>query len=114
MGEHTHIFQSRVKRLNRKYEAMSRGYDARLQSDGLIVLKPRRASSRLTILPFLLLIIGFVLFKSVVLASVGSQDYSERVARLEAGSTAEQVGAFVMQADPVTQLVADKIGPVLP
>ncbi len=113
MGEHVHLFRSRLKRLNGKYEAMSRGYEARMQPDGLIVLKPRRASSRITILPILLLIIAFTLFKSFLFVSLGEQNYDERVTRLEAGTKVEQVGAFVMQSDPVTQMVADKISPAL-
>ncbi|MDP5218698.1 hypothetical protein Q5Y75_15830 [Ruegeria sp. 2205SS24-7] len=106
-------FDRRVARLNKKHQAMARGYTARMRPDGLVVVKPRRM--RLAISPrSLFLFIGaFFLFKGFILANLGTATYEERLDRLWNGTGVEIAGAFVMQVDPVSQLIANQIGPVL-
>lgn len=113
MGEHIGEFRSRLSRLERKYKGMSAGYDAKLRSDGLIVITPRRAKRRQFLMPVLIFVLGFMLFKGFLLMSLGPDSYDERVARLQEGTSVEQVGAFVMQADPVSEVIATQMGSVL-
>lgn len=113
MGEHIGEFRSRLSRLERKYKGMSAGYDAKLRSDGLIVITPRKAKRRVAWVPMAVFLLGFVVFKGFLMVSLGASSYDERVARLQDGTGVEQVGAFVMQADPLSTLVANKMGTVL-
>lgn len=114
MGEHIGEFRSRLSRLDRKYKGMaSGGYDAKLRSDGLIVITPRKIKRRIALLPVATFLLGFIAFKGFLLLSLGPTGYNERVARLQQGSGVEQVGAFVMQSDPISKLVADQMGSVL-
>ena len=107
-------FDRRVSRLNRKHVAMSRGAVTTLRKDGLIVVRPAR---RTVHFPFKFLLITFAalfLFKGFLLAWLGPDTYGDRVADLSAGTSAEQVGAWVMQSDPASRFVADQIKPYLP
>ncbi|MQY43067.1 hypothetical protein GG681_10485 [Epibacterium sp. SM1969] len=113
MGEHIGEFRSRLTRLERKYKGMSAGYDAKLRNDGLIVITPRRAKRRHFLMPVLIFLLGFMAFKGFLLMSLGPVSYEERVARLQEGTGVEQVGAFVMQSDPVSEMIAARMGTVL-
>ncbi len=47
--------------------------------------------------------------KGAILQSVGAQSYDSRVAGLQAGEGFDRLGGWLMQADPVTVFVAEKI-----
>ena len=108
-------FLNRLDILGHKHQAMSRGYTTRMRDDGLIVVKPRRQKR---IMDFqlkgvVLLLLGFVFFKGFMLASVGPDTYSERVAILSNGTFVEQGCAWVMQVGPISQIIANYMGPIL-
>ncbi len=107
------LFDRRVRRLNRKHEAMSRGYTTKLRKDGLIVVQPQRAQVRLPLKFLFLVFVALILFKGFLMASLGTEAYGERVAGLAGGTTVEQVGAWVMQPEPATEFVAAQIGLIL-
>ncbi|UWQ48880.1 hypothetical protein K3722_13465 [Leisingera caerulea] len=113
MGEHRDQFQARLKQINRKHEALSGGYSARLRADGLLVVNPRRVQSRISARTLIFFTAAFLLFKGFLMAALGFGSYDERVRRLADGSGLERAGAFIMQADPVSVFFAQKIGPVL-
>jgi hypothetical protein len=113
MGEHRDQFQARLKQINRKHEAMSGGYSANLRPDGLLVVKPRRVQSRISARTAVFFVAAFLLVKGFLMAALGVGSYAERVQALAGGSGIERAGAFIMQADPLSVLVAQKIGPVL-
>ena len=54
-------------------------------------------------------LLAFLGFKGFLLAHLGALTYVDRVAKLEAGSIVEQMGAWAMRADPVTLWIADQI-----
>ena len=56
-------------------------------------------------------IVAFAIFarKGAILYSVGASAYQDRVARLEAGEGFDRLGAWMMQADPLTQFMAGQI-----
>lgn len=107
-------FHQRIRRLDRKQRAMGHGYSAKIRSDGLMVIQPRRARVRVPFAPILLAVAALILFKGLLLASIGEESYQDRLAELQAGSFVEQAGAWVMQVDTASVFVAEKIAPVLP
>ena len=107
-------FNNRLRLLGRKHTKMANGYTTQLRSDGLIVVKPRRAARRgFPLKGIVLLALGLLGFKALILASLGPDGYAERVAKLQDGTFVERGGAWVMQADPATQILANLVGPVM-
>ena len=106
-------FEERLRLLSRKHNAMARGYVTRIQPDGLIVARPRRATVRISPRAIFLFLAAFIGFKAFLVANLGPQTYDDRLARLNDGTMVEKAGAFVMQADPLTMYVAQQIGPIL-
>lgn len=112
MAENQLQFDERLRRLERKHRAMSRGYTTYMQPDGLIVAKPKRAQVRISGRSILLFVMAFIAFKGFLIANLGPLGYEERLARLDSGTVVEQGGAFVMQIDPASQFIAEQIGPI--
>lgn len=107
-------FDKRLKKIVRRHEKMSNGVVRTINSDGLIVAKPRLYRPRFPLKGLLaVLILGF-LFKGFLFAYLGETAYGERVATLQSGSLLEQAGAWVMQPDPVTVMAAEGISMILP
>lgn len=107
-------FDKRLKKIVRRHEKMANGVVRTVNSDGLIVAKPRLYRPRFPLKGLLaVLFLGF-LFKGFLFAYLGEAAYGERVAALQGGSVLEQAGAWVMQPDPVTLLAATGIATVLP
>ena len=104
-------FDERVSRLSAKHEKLQRGYVGQITRDGLIVFRPKRRRLSLSPRGLALVAIGFVFFKSVIVAHLGLETYSERIAALQDGTMVEQAGAFIMQPDPATQWAAAKMRP---
>lgn len=113
MAKQQLMFAQRLNLLARKHEAMSRGYVTRIQPDGLIVAHPRRRPPRLPRPAIFVFLLAFFVFKAFLVASLGSQAYDDRLARLQAGTAMEKGGSFIMQADPLTMFLAKQIGPIL-
>ncbi len=106
-------FSERLHLLSQKHQAMSRGYVTQMRPDGLIVAQPRRRQVRISGRAIFLFLLAFVGFKAFLVANLGLLTYDDRLDRLNAGTMIEQAGAFVMQADPLTMFIANKIGPIL-
>ncbi|MEL6617536.1 MAG: hypothetical protein AAFP16_01575 [Pseudomonadota bacterium] len=106
-------FNKRLTSLHRKHKAMANGYTTHLRGDGLIVVKPRmRARRNPPVRGLVYLALGFFVFKGFMFASLGDITYNERVAKMGNGTSVEQAGAWVMQADPLTQFLAGYIEPL--
>ena len=115
MSDSRTMFNARLRTLGRKHAAMSTGgIVTQVRSDGLMIAKPKRMRNRrgVPINHLIVFMIGFFAFKGFLLTSLGLEGYEERLAALSSGSPLEQMGAQVMQADPVTQIFADAIGKV--
>lgn len=107
-------FDKRLKKIVRRHEKMANGVVRTVNSDGLIVAKPRLYRPRFPLKGLLaVLFLGF-LFKGFLFAYLGEAAYGERVATLQGGTVLEQAGAWVMQPDPVTMVAAAGIATVLP
>ena len=106
-------FDKRLKRIVRKHDRMANGVVKTVNSDGLIVARPRMYTPRFPLKGLLILLIAGFLFKGFLFANLGEAGYAERVATLKAGSLMEQAGAWIMQPDPATTFVADLIKPIM-
>ncbi len=104
-------FDSRLNKIDRNRARLARGYSAKVTDDGLIVFRPKRQRSRVSLRGVFFLCFGFLLFKSTILAHLGAGIYEQRIDTLRAGSIVERAGAVVMQVDPVTNLMAQKLRP---
>ncbi len=114
MSDSFEQFDGRLKRIERKRQTMANGYELHMQNDGLIVARPRRArNSRISPRAVIMFLGGALLFKGVLIASLGPVAYEERIAALADGSAVEQAGAMVMQIDPIAREIASWITPYL-
>jgi len=99
-------FKKRLRALERKNRAMERGFTTHLRADGLLIVKPKRRGSVISLRAVILFLAAFVLFKGLSLAHVGQVTYDANVAELASGTAVERAGAFVMQTDPLSAYVA--------
>lgn len=107
-------FDQRLRRIEHKRRKMANGYELHMQNDGLIVARPRRArSSRVSPRSVILFVAGFFAFKGLLIASLGSVAYDERVTTLMGGTMLEQAGGWTMQADPLSREISRWIAPYL-
>lgn len=105
-------FYNRLSTVSRKHAAMSHGYSTTMRPDGLIIVKPKRRIGRgFPIKGLIGLVLGFFLFKSVMLAAMGETTYNERIDKLNQGTVIEQGGAWVMQIDPATEYLSGFLVP---
>lgn len=107
-------FDQRVTRLNKKHAKLSRGYRATMRKDGLVVMKPQRVKSALPAKVLLMCLVGLFAFKTFLLTSLGSSGYQYRVDALNEGTSVEKAGAWVMQIDPVSQMLSEQLTKILP
>ena len=101
-----HQFDERLRRIDREHRALSRGFVLSVAKDGLVIAKPETGRKRFPWRTTLFVLAIVMAFKIMLHAYLGPEAYEERVARLAAGTTAEQIGAYVMAADPVTTAVS--------
>ncbi len=106
-------FDQRLHQIERSHRKLERGYKVQLRDDGLIVAKPCRKSSRCVTKSLFAILFVLMGFKIFLFAQIGSQAYGERVAELQKGSVAQQLGAYVMYPDPLTVMLATKFGGAL-
>ncbi|WP_255731546.1 hypothetical protein [Phaeobacter sp. B1627] len=88
-------------------------YVARMRSDGLIVVEPRKVvQSRIALRSLVLFVAAVLMFKGLLMASIGFDSYNFRVAELRKGTPLEQGGALIMQSDPLSASIAEKLVPL--
>ncbi len=95
-------FERRMRRINRRHTKLSHGFKTEVNDDGLVVARPHRRRSGATLRGLALIAIVVLLFKGFLHAQLGAAAYDERLERLAAGNSVEQIGAWVMTADPIT------------
>lgn len=107
-------FDKRLKRIVRRHDKMANGVVRTVNSDGLIVARPRLFKPQFPLKGLIVVLaLGFLL-KGFLFAYLGDAGYTERLTALQAGTVVEQAGAWVMQPDPVTAIVASGIQTILP
>jgi len=108
-------FDKRLKRIERRHEKIkTSGAVKTVTSDGLIVTRPRLYKPRFPLKGLIVVLFLGFMFKGFLFAYLGEEGYAERVGSLQGGSALEQAGAWIMQPDPATMIVADGIRTILP
>lgn len=111
---HLSDFQKRLSRIEKEHRSLSSGYVRLQERNGVLVpVKKVRTRRGFPWRGLFLVVVVFVLFKSLMLAHLGPIGYVERHATLESGTTVEQMGAWVMRPDPATLYVSEIITPYL-
>ncbi|WP_343079826.1 hypothetical protein [Ostreiculturibacter nitratireducens] len=100
-------FQGRLRRIESIHRSGG-GFEAAgtLGHSYYTNLKRRRGASR-WILPLALVLGAVILVKGAVHAQIGAATYDSRIETMRAGDTADRIGAYVLQADPLTLFVSD-------
>lgn len=96
-------FDRRMRRISRRHSQLSHGYVTTVNSDGMVIAKPRRRSPRGTLRGIAIVVLVLMIFKGFLHAQLGAAAYETRVAQLSSGSGFEKAGAVMMAADPITQ-----------
>ena len=94
----------RVERLNRR----GGGFEA-VGTLGRSHYTRSRRRSRSIWGPVIIAALAFLILKSLMVQQMGALAYEQRIADLKTGTTVEQVGAFVLQADPATVWLSEQI-----
>jgi hypothetical protein len=105
-------FGQRIRRIDRHHRKLAKGYVTSMNHDGLVIARPQRKSSGLPARALFLTLVTLLVFKGFLLAQLGADVYVERMGILESGTLIEQVGAYAMKPDPITQWIATQIGNV--
>jgi len=106
-------FEKRLSRIDKIHEAGG-AFEAN-GSLGRSYFDSTRPKSRraLPLRGLALLVAGILLVKGMMLAQIGAEEYAKRVANLADGNMVEQVGAWVLHADPATRYIASVISPLI-
>ncbi len=114
MVETKESFLARLNDVDYKHSRLvRRGYTTRVDHNGLIVVQPKKRRLHFPARGAFLLVLGFFLFKAVMLSANGPATYGERLEQLESGTILEVMAARTLSIDPATQFLADQIGPLL-
>lgn len=106
MDMHQKNFAIRLDRIDRRHRDVSDGYITSVNHDGLIIAVRRRRKVRVPYAGLALVALGIIAIKALAVVQMGEEGYAARIEGLASGSQIERVGAWVMQADPLTQWVA--------
>ncbi|UWR01100.1 hypothetical protein K3729_16385 [Rhodobacteraceae bacterium S2214] len=79
----------------------------KMQSDGLVVAKPRLYAPRFPWRGLVLLTFAVFVFKGYVHYALGEADFNQRISALSEGTVFEQVGGLAMFADPMTLAISE-------
>lgn len=99
-------FGRRLRRIDRNHRKLAHGYITSVNHDGLLIARPRPTDVRFTWRGVAYVIIVMMAFKVFLYAQLGPAAYQDKVFSLQNGTVAQQVGAYVMAADPVTAWIA--------
>jgi len=106
-------FNQRLHDIESRHQRRSSGFVRLVERNGILAPVERvRTRNGLPVRGIVLALLAFLGFKGFLMAHLGAITYVDRVAKLEAGSIVEQMGAWAMRADPVTLWIADQISMV--
>jgi len=101
-------FYRRVERIQ-KARAKGHGFEANGTLGRSFYVK-NHAQRRGIIGPILLLLVAVFLLKGLMISQIGAAEYDLRVRDLMAENGIAHLGGWLMQVDPVSELVAEKLG----
>lgn len=106
-------FEKRNKALQTRHRQLAQGYVTKLGRNGVIQHAPLRKLPGLSLPMVLMLLVGFLAFKSFLFVSLGDLEYQARVDVLSAGTVFERAGAWLMQVEPATLWITTHLVPML-
>ncbi len=104
-------FVQRLSGLQRKHAKS--GVYTRVDNNGVLIIKAKRSRFYFPYKGLALLVVSFFVLKAFMLSVNGPDTYGDRLAILENGTIVEAMGAKLLGVDAATQMLADKIGPLL-
>lgn len=102
----TKHFDKRLRRIEKRHRKMAYGYVTSVNRDGLIKARPDSLRIPIPWKGFTFSVALLLLLKGILLAYHGPVSYGIRVEQLAGGSIAEQIGAFLMQIDPISAWIS--------
>lgn len=105
-------FAQRVNSIEKKNRRFSDGYRLEVSDTGLIVQRSVRKRRFMPWRSLLMIVVGFMLFKALILTNLGAQEYDRRLAGLASGTGFEAMGASIMKRDPVTEWISGAFGQI--
>lgn len=110
MAQSNTPFDKRLKSIVSKRQKLANGSVKVVQSDGLIVERPRRFRLRFPARSVALLVVVALLLKAVFLARLGPDTYDDRITSMAQNDGVSRAAAWLMQGDVVTLFIADILG----
>lgn len=108
------MFDERYRKVLKRHRQLSRGYVTRLGNNGVINHHPIGNFRDVISLKALVLPLTILFFlKACMVTVLGEEAYAAQVALLRDGSFGEQVGAFLLQMDPITWPIAQLLGSII-
>ena len=104
-------FYSRIGRMDERRPHGVKNPAYYVTHDGHVVVQQDRPVRRRALRTLLYCVVALLAFKTLVLAFSGTVAYQERIDGLRDGAMVEQAGAFLMQIDPISSFLADKLAP---
>ncbi|MCE6958229.1 hypothetical protein LAZ40_04065 [Cereibacter sphaeroides] len=104
-------FQARIARIEAAH-ARGFGFEAEGTLGRSHYARPMRRKPRV-VAPLLVLLVCGMAMKGAILWRIGPDSYQSRVDQLAQGEGFDRVGSLLMQADPVTRMVAAGLARVL-
>ena len=110
MSESQAEFHDRLAKIYRK-EARGRRSRRRvaISRDGYVIVRGAGRRRRFPWSGLMMLVVAFFGLKGAIIAQFGPDFYSQRLARLDGGTTVEKAAAWTMQPDPVSRWVSVQI-----
>lgn len=102
-------FDRRMRRISRRHSKLSHGYVTSVNSDGVVVARPKTRGKKGTLRGLAIILMVVLVLKGFLHAQLGEIAYQARVDSLAAGSVVEQAGAWAMTADPLTLWLSGRI-----
>ncbi|NDV01852.1 hypothetical protein [Pseudoroseicyclus tamaricis] len=106
-------FQTRLKRIRKTHTRLAQGMTVRMDRSGLVTPQPRRRMPVFPLRMAMQLLLAALLLKAALIAGTDGATYSETLQTLRSGTTPERVGAFIMEPDPVTRVIASGFSRIL-
>lgn len=99
-------FEKRLQNIVRHHQKLSHGAKRQVMEDGLIVARPRIYNPKFPLRGIVMMFLAALVFKGLILASLGEDLYLAKLVSLQEGTLIEQAGAWIMQADGATRAIA--------
>ncbi|MGJ8605726.1 MAG: hypothetical protein ACSHXH_16535 [Marivita sp.] len=114
MTKQQDMFDERYRKVLKRHRQLSRGYVTKLEKNGVITHRPNRQIRDAFSFSMIFLPIGVLFFlKACIVTLLGEEGYVQQVEVLRNGGFVEQMGALIMQIDPITAPLARLLGNVI-